>query len=385
MSTLSEWLRLAGLESYERTFSESGVNLDVIPDLAEADLKELGLSLGDRKRFLKAAATLRPTALSGTEKPELPIALVASAKSPIPAAERRQLTVMFCDLVGSTALSAQLDPEDLRELIGLYHVGVTETVTRFNGFVAKYMGDGVLVYFGYPKAHEYDPQQALRAGLAVVDAIACLATPKPVQVRVGIATGIAVVGDLIGSGSSQEQAVVGEIPNIAARLQSLADPSTVVLSSGTRELVGSLFEFVDLGPQELKGIAGPQRVWQVLRETTVDSRFDASNAEETAFIGREEELEVLIRRWQQTKNGKGRVVLLSGEPGIGKSRLVLALMQAINSDNHFSIRYYCSEHSTGSPLHPLIARLERSADIQKKDTSEQRLDKLKSVLAPSRP
>src|SRR6266480_7291965 len=387
MSTLSEWLRLAGLESYERAFSESGVNLDVVPDLSETDLKALGLSLGDRKRFLKAAATLRPTALPEAEKSELHIASIAPTKPARPsmAAERRQLTVMFCDLVGSTALSAQLDPEDLRELIGLYHVGVTETVTRFNGFVAKYMGDGVLVYFGYPKAHEDDPQQALRAGLAVVDAIACLATPKPVQVRVGIATGIAVVGDLIGSGSSQEQAVVGEIPNIAARLQSLADPSTVVLSSGTRELVGSLFEFVDLGPQELKGIAGPQRVWQVLRETTVDSRFDASNAEETAFIGREEELEVLIRRWQQTKNGKGRVVLLSGEPGIGKSRLVLALMQAINSDNHFSIRYYCSEHSTGSPLHPLIARLERSADIQKKDTSEQRLDKLKSVLAPSRP
>ncbi len=385
MSTLSEWLRLAGLESYERTFSESGVNLDVIPDLAEADLKELGLSLGDRKRFLKAAATLRPTALSGTEKPELPIALVASAKSPIPAAERRQLTVMFCDLVGSTALSAQLDPEDLRDLIGLYHVTITETVTRFNGFVAKYMGDGVLVYFGYPKAYEDDPEQALRAGLAVVDAIASLATSKPVQVRIGIATGLAVVGDLIGSGSSQEQAVVGEIPNIAARLQGLAEPDTVVLSGSTRELVRSLFEFADLGLQELKGFVAPQHVWRVLGESTVDNRFKASGADETAFVGREEELEALMRRWQQAKGGKGRVALLSGEPGIGKSRLVLALTQAIKADDHFLIRYHCSPHYVSSPLHPLIARLERSAHIQKNDNSEQRLEKLKSVLSPSGP
>jgi len=214
---------------------------------------------------------------------------------------------MFCDLVGSTALSAQLDPEDLRELIGLYHVTVTETVTRFNGFVAKYMGDGVLIYFGYPKAYEDDPEQALRAGLAVVDAIASLATSKPVQVRIGIATGLAVVGDLIGSGSSQEQAVVGEIPNIAARLQGLAEPNTVVLSGSTRELVRSLFEFADLGLQELKGFVAPQRVWQVLGESTVDNRFKASGADETTFVGREEELEALMRRWQQAKGGKGRV------------------------------------------------------------------------------
>jgi class 3 adenylate cyclase/predicted ATPase len=387
MTALSEWLRRAGLEAYEGAFAESGVDLDVIPDLGEADLKEIGLSLGDRKRFLRAAAALRPAPMTGSGKPEQHVTPVAPARTAVPssAAERRQLTVMLCDLVGSTALSAQLDPEDMRELIGLYHVAVTEAVTRFNGFVAKYMGDGVLVYFGYPQAHEGDPEQALRAGLAVVDAVARLTTVRRVQVRVGIATGLVVVGDFIGSGSSQEQAVVGEIPNIAARLQSIAKPDTVVVSGSTRELVWSLFEFADLGPQELKGIAGPQRVWQVLRETTIDIRFNASRSEETPFIGRAEELEILVRRWQQAKSGKGRVVLLSGEPGIGKSRLLLALMQAINSDRHFPIRYYCSPYHTSSALHPVIARLERSAGIQNNDTGEQRFAKLSSVLAPSHP
>ena len=386
MSALGEWLRHAGLEAYEAAFANSGVDLDVIPDLGEADLKEIGLSLGDRKRFLKAAAALKPRSAATPGTPEH-IAPGTPSRSALPtlAAERRQLTVMFCDLVGSTTLSAQLDPEDMRELIGLYHVAVTETVTRFNGFVAKYMGDGVLVYFGYPQAHEDDPEQALRAGLAVVESVARLATVSPVQVRVGIATGLAVVGDLIGSGSSQEQAVVGEIPNIAARLQGIAGPNTVVLSASTRELVGSLFEFADLGPQDLKGIAAPQQAWQVLCETTIDIRFAASRLEDTPFIGRTEELELLARRWQQAKSGKGRVVLLSGEPGIGKSRLLLALMQGISSDSCFPIRYYCSAHHTGSALHPLIARLERSAGIQSSDTSDQRLAKLSSVLAPSRP
>ncbi len=387
MSALSKWLWGAGLQVHERAFVESGIDLDVIPDLVEADLKEIGLSLGDRKRFLRAAAALGRTTATEPGKPEQRVEPVAPAgtAAPTAAAERRQLTIMFCDLVGSTALSAQLDPEDMRELIGLYHIAVRETVIRFNGFVAKYMGDGVLAYFGYPQAHEDDPAQALRAGLAVVDAVANLTTVRKVQVRVGIATGLAVVGDHIGSGSSQEQAVVGEVPNMAARLQSIAEPNTVVLSDSTRELVGSLFEFADLGPQELKGIAGSQPLWRVLRETTIDSRFNDSRSKETPFIGRAEELEIMLRRWQQAKSGKGRVVLLRGEPGIGKSRLVLALMQAINSDRHFQIRYYCSPHHTSSALHPVIARLEHSAHIQNSDTSEQSFAKLRVLLEPSRP
>src|SRR5215469_1117793 len=250
-------------------------------------------------------------------------------------AERRQLTVLFCDLVGSTALAARLDPEDLREIIGVYHRCVADTVARFDGFVAKYMGDGVLFYFGYPKAHEDDPERAVRAGLALVDASGRLQAPVPLQVRVGIGTGLVVVGDLITSGEGQERGVVGETPNLAARLQALAEPDTVVIGPQTRRLLGDLFECRDLGAVEVKGFPEPVHAYHVVGESAVESRFEALHgAMLTPLVGREEQLGLLQRQWDRAKSGEGRVVLLSGEPGIGKSRLVAALQDRIGDEPH---------------------------------------------------
>src|SRR6516164_5237917 len=266
----------------------------------------------------------------------------AEASSPLPAAptssaERRQLTVLFCDLVGSTALASRLDPEDLREIIGVYHRCAAETVGRFDGFVAKYMGDGVLVYFGYPQAREDDAEQAVRAGLALVDAIGRLQVPEPLRVRVGIGTGEVVVGDLIISGDGQERGVVGETPNLAARLQSLAEPSTVVIGPQTRRLLGDLFECHDLGAIEVKGFPEPVHAYRVVRESAVESRFEALHgATLTPLVGREEQIDLLQRQWHRAKGGEGRVVLLSGEPGIGKSRLTAALDERVENEPHTS-------------------------------------------------
>src|SRR5580692_655626 len=227
---------------------------------------------------------------------------------------------MFSDLVGSTALSARMDPEDLREVISSYQRCVAETVSHFGGFVAKYMGDGVLVYFGYPQAHEDDAERAVRAGLELIAAVTALKTRAPLQTRVGIATGLVVVGDLIGTGSAQEQAVVGETPNLAARLQGVAEPNTVVIAESTRNLLGNLFELEDLRTKDLRGIARPVRAWSALRTGSAEGRFEAFHATGlTELVGREEELEILLRRWSKGKSGQGQVVLLSGEAGIGKS------------------------------------------------------------------
>jgi class 3 adenylate cyclase len=212
---------------------------------------------------------------------------------------------MFCDLVGSTPLSTRFDPEDLREIIGAYHRCVTDTVGRFGGFVAKYMGDGVLIYFGYPEAHEDDAERAARAGLAVIDAVGRLATQEPLNVRIGIATGLAVVGDLIGAGAAQERGVVGETPNLAARLQAQARPGTLVVADSTRRQIGTLFEIEDLGPQPLAGFAEPQPAWRVVGESGVVSRFEALRSGTTPLVGRDEELDLLLRRWQQAKLGDG--------------------------------------------------------------------------------
>ena len=291
---------------------------------------------------------------------------------------------MFSDLVGSTALSARMDPEDLREVISAYQKCVAETVQRFGGFVAKYMGDGVLVYFGYPQAHEDDAERAVRAGLELVAAVGGLKTHAPLQTRVGIATGLVVVGDLIGSGASQEQAIVGETPNLAARLQGIAEPNSVVIAESTRKLVGNLFELEDLGAQDLKGIAGPVRAWAALRPSSVESRFDAFHASGlTELIGREEELEILLRRWSKAKTGQGQVVLLSGEAGIGKSRLTAALLEAIASEPHTRLRNFCSPQHTDSALYPTIGQIERAAGFTRDDTLQAKLDKLDALLAQS--
>jgi class 3 adenylate cyclase/predicted ATPase len=370
------WLRRLGLEQYEQAFRENAIDEEVLPGLTADDLKDLGVALvGHRRRLLDAIAALAAA----------PPAVVASAReergAPVSAeAERRQLTVMFCDLVGSTPLSIRFDPEDLREIVGAYHRCVTDTVARLGGFVAKYMGDGVLVYFGYPEAHEDDAERAVRAGLAVIDAVGRLATQEPLNVRIGIATGLVVVGDLIGAGAAQERGVVGETPNLAARLQALARPGTLVVADSTRRQIGTLFEIEDLGPQPLAGFAEPQRAWRVVGESGVVSRFEALRSGITPLVGRDEELDLLLRRWRQAKSGAGRVVLISGEPGIGKSRLTAALSQRIETERHTRLRYFCSPHHQDSALYPFIGQLERAAGFTRDDTTATKLDKLEALL-----
>ena len=302
------------------------------------------------------------------------------------AAERRQITVMFCDLVGSTALSTQLDPEDLREVIAAYHKRTAEVVTRFRGYVAKYMGDGVLAYFGYPEADEADVENAVRGGLALVDAIAKLFTEGRHQVRVGIATGLVVVGELVGAGEAQERNVVGETPNLAARLQSAAAPNTVVIDATTRRLTGDLFEYETLAATALKGFQAPVSAWRVLRERTIGSRFEALRAaSRTPLIGRQEEMDLLRRRWQQIKDGEGRVVLVAGEPGIGKSRLSAALEDELEGQPHVCLRYFCQPHHQGSALQPILAQMQHVAEFKPNDTPAEQRAKLQKLLAADGP
>src|SRR5947207_2126540 len=292
---------------------------------------------------------------------------------------------MFCDLVGSTALAGRHDPEDLREIERHYHRVVADTVGRFAGFVAKYMGDGVLIYFGYPQAHEDDAERAVRAGLAVIDAVSALDTPEPLQARVGIASGVVVVGDLIGEGAAQERGVVGETPNLGARLQTLAAPDTIVIAEGTRRQLGTLFDLEDLGPQTLAGFAAAQRAWRVIGESGVVSRFEALRSGTTPLVGREEELDLLQRRWQQARSGEGRVVLISGEPGIGKSRLTAAIATATQRERALRLRWFCSPHHQDSALYPFTVQLERAAGFTRDDSTGERLAKLDALLDPGTP
>jgi class 3 adenylate cyclase/predicted ATPase len=375
------WLRKLGLEQYEAAFRENRIDDTVLPRLTAEDLKELGVGfVGDRRKLLDAIATLHAEASAPTPAPS--DAPPATDNIPKDTAERRQVTVMFSDLVGSTALSARLDPEDMREIIAAYQRAVAETVGRFGGFVAKYMGDGVLVYFGYPQAHEDDAERAVRAGLELVAAMGDLKTHAALQTRVGIATGLVVVGDLIGSGASQEQAIVGDTPNLAARLQGIAEPDSVVISESTRKLVGSLFELEDLGPQQPKGISGPARAWAALRPTSVEGRFEAMHSSGlTDLVGREEELDLLLRRWARAKTGEGQVALLSGEAGIGKSRLTAALLEHLAAEPHTRLRYFCSPQHTDSAFYPIIEHFERAAGFAHGDTAHTKLDKLDALLA----
>jgi class 3 adenylate cyclase len=354
------------------------------------DLIGLGVTtIGHRRKLLSAIAELSVEAPAApasavTASPGNPPAPVPTPAPPASAdAERRQLTVMFCDLVGSTALSTRHDPEDLRELIGDYHRAVSETVGRFDGFVAKYMGDGVLIYFGYPRAHEDDAERAVRAGLAVIEAVGKLPPREDLRVRLGVATGLAVVGDLIGEGAAQERGVVGETPNLAARLQALAAPNTMIIAEATRRQIGGLFDLADLGLQALAGFDAPQPAWRVIGESGVLSRFEALRSGETPLVGRDEEVELLVRRWQQAKSGEGRAVLISGEPGIGKSRLTAALSEHIGSEPHTRLHYFCSSHHQDSALHPFIAQLERAAGFAREDAREAKLDKLTALLGPA--
>ena len=377
------WLRSLGLGKYEAAFRENEIDETVLPSLTEEHLKQLGVTaLGHRVKLLDAIAALRSD--GGGKTASIDAATLSSTPSAHPEdrAERRQVTVMFSDLVGSTALSARMDPEDLREVMSAYQKCVAETVQRFGGFVAKYMGDGVLVYLGYPQAHEDDAERAVRAGLELVAAVSGLKTRAALQTRVGIATGLVVVGDLIGSGASQEQAIVGETPNLAARLQGMAEPNSVVIAESTRKLLGNLFELEDMGVQDLKGIAGPVRVWTALRPASMESRFEALHGSGlTELVGREEELDLLLRRWSKAKTGEGQVVLLSGEAGIGKSRLTAALLERLVTEPHTRLRYFCSPQHTDSALYPIIGQMERAARLTYSDTTQVKLDKLDALLA----
>jgi class 3 adenylate cyclase len=372
---IGTWLCGLGLERYEAAFRDNDVDAEVLPELTVEDLVSIGVtSVGHRRKLLAAIAALAETSVS----PDVP----ARAD-----AERRQLTVMFCDLVGSTELSARLDPEDLREVIAAYHRAVTDVVGSLDGFVAKYMGDGVLVYFGYPSAHEDDAERAVRAGLGVIDVVGRLDVKSvKLQARVGIATGMVVVGDLIGEGSAQEQSVVGETPNLAARLQALADPDAVVIAAGTRRLVGDLFEYRDLGAIEVKGIAAPVPAWQVLRPSIVASRFEALRGSAlTSLVGRDEEIDLLLRRWARAKAGDGQIVLISGEAGIGKSRITEALADRLHAEPYLRLRYFCSPYHQDSALFPFIDQLGRAAGLTHDDPPAAKLEKLETLLARAAP
>jgi predicted ATPase/class 3 adenylate cyclase len=382
MQQVADWLNKLGMSEYAQRFAENDIDFAILVELTDQDLEKIGVkSLGHRRKILRAIAEL-----GGGKAATKPAALseVIPAATPRDAAERRQVTVMFSDLVGSTALSARMDPEDLREIISAYQKCVADTVRRFSGFVAKYMGDGVLVYFGYPQAHEDEAERAVRAGLELVAAVNALKTRAPLQTRIGIATGLVVVGDLVGSGEAQERGIVGETPNLAARLQGLAEPDTVVIAESTRKLLGRLFDLQDLGTSEVKGIAEPVRAYEARRPSSVESRFEALHgAALTALVGREEELELLLRRWSRAKTGEGQVVLLSGEAGIGKSRLTAALLERLAGKPHTRLRYFCSPQHTDSAFYPIISQMERAAGLAHDDTLQARLDKLGMMLAPT--
>ncbi|KLK89915.1 hypothetical protein AA309_28720 [Microvirga vignae] len=377
MVDVGAWLRSLGLGQYEQAFRDNAVDDHVLPDLTAEDLKDLGVvPVGDRRKLLSAIARLQAQAAppAATPQPHL--------TEEISQAERRQLTILFCDLVGSTALSVRFDPEDLREVIRAYHACVAEVVQQHGGFVAKYMGDGVLAYFGYPQAREDAAEQAVRTGLALVAAVGRLsAAGEPLQVRIGIATGLVIVGDLIGTGAAQERSVVGETPNLAARLQALAEPGHIVIAPSTRQLVGQHFECRDAGAVLLKGFSQPIRAWEVVAEQSIDTRFEALHLDQAPLVGREEEMELLLGCWRQVQEGQGRVILISGEPGIGKSRLTASLQESIRATPHTELSYFCSPRHANSALYPVINQLQRAAHFHPDDPSEQRLDKLAAPLA----
>jgi class 3 adenylate cyclase len=383
MQQIADWLEKLGMSEYAQRFAENDIDVEILNELTDKDFDRLGVSIGHRRKIMRAIREFAAPPVSAVmDRPAS--AAAASEAAPTDTAERRQVTVMFSDLVGSTALSARMDPEDLREVISAYQKCVAETVGRFGGFVAKYMGDGVLIYFGYPQAHEDDAERAVRAGLELIAAVSSLKTRAPLQTRIGIATGLVIVGDLIGSGASQEQAIVGETPNLAARLQGIAEPNSVVIAESTRKLVGNLFELEDLGTQDLKGIASPVQAWAALRPSSVESRFEAFHASGlTELVGREEELELLLRRWSKAKTGEGQVVLLSGEPGIGKSRLTAALLERLTGEPHTRLRYFCSPQHTDSAVYPIISQMERAAGFAHQDALQAKLDKLDALLAQS--
>src|SRR5271157_540473 len=373
------WLRDLGLEQYEALFRENDIDAEVLSDLTDGDLEKIGVSLGHRKRLLKAAAALAPGPAPAPPAAAAPV----PPSTPADAAERRQLTVMFSDLVGSTALSARLDPEDMRHVIRAYQDAVSGVVARYDGFVAKFFGDGILAYFGFPRAHEDDAARAVHAALEIAEVVAGLQTRarEKLAVRIGVATGLVVVGDLVGQGSAQEQAVVGDTPNLAARLQGLADAGVVVVAAATRRLLGDRFRLRDLGKHAVKGLAEPVEAWVALGVSESESRFEAAHAARlTGFVGRDAECADLIVRQRRAWRGEGHTILISGEAGIGKSRLSAWIAEQVEDTPHTQLRYQCSPYHRDSALYPFVQHFERAAGIAPHEKPEVKFEKLEKLL-----
>src|SRR5215471_792830 len=375
MTDLQQWLEKIGLAQYADVFVKNDIDLEILPEMSEQDLEALGVSLGHRKKLIKAISEARLSRrFVEAESPTR----TANAR-----AERRHLTVLLCDLVGSTALSARLDPEDLRRILHEFQRSCCDVIRRYEGHIARFMGDGVLAYFGFPTAHEDDAERAVKAALDIVESVTGLAVPLPekLEVRIGIASGLVVVGDLIGEGPAREFALVGDAPNLAARLQALAEPNQILVAPRTRHLLGRLFEFADLGQQNIKGFERPIHVWRVLAPGSVSSRFEARTSSHlTPLIGRQAELRLLQRQYSKAKRGKGQVVLVSGEPGIGKSRLIMALRDRLAGERYGFLSFQCSSYHTSSALHPVIHYLEHVAGITRDTTPAVRLDKLEAFV-----
>jgi class 3 adenylate cyclase/tetratricopeptide (TPR) repeat protein len=383
---VADWLRALGLDRYEATFRENDVSAEVLRDLTAEDLEGLGVvTIGHRRRLLVAIAKLNEQSSTGDASPMVaPVATVSGSlgEDAVPqGGERRQLTVMFCDLVGSTALSERLDPEELRSLLHAYRTLCGDVIARYDGFVARYVGDGILTYFGWPAAHEEDAERAVRAALEIVRTVKRATSTEALSVRIGIATGPVVVGEAAGIGD-QSKLAVGSTPNLAARLQGLAAGDQIVIAASTRRLVGNAFELTDLGEHDLKGIAEPVHAWRVERALVTESRFDASRGGDalTPLVGREEELDLLLRRWSQTRDGEGQVVLLSGEPGIGKSRILSALRDRLETQGVQALRFQCSPYYVNSAFWPIIDNLERALRFTRDETTDAKLDKLEALI-----
>lgn len=372
-----EWLSQLGLERYESAFRDADIDGEVLRHLTAADLIDIGVvSIGHRRKLLAAIAELQ-AASSGDAAEKQP----SQTERPV-GGERRQLTVMFCDIVGSTAMSAQLDPEDLGRVLAGFQKACGDAVGRFGGSVAKYMGDGALVYFGYPEAHEDDAERAVRAGLALVEAMASV--PSSPRIRVGIATGLVVVGELIGEGAARERVAVGDTLNLAARLQALAPPDSVVIGPLTHRLAGAAFDYEDQGLHELKGVPDAVRLWRVVGEGGGRGRFDGqTELGLTPLVGREEEIALLRRRWEQARAGEGQLVLLSAPAGVGKSRMVQAFRESLGDAPVLCVQYFGSPFHANSAFHPFVRQIEWAAGIARTDVASQKLDKLEALLGGS--